>query len=119
MNEESKLPLIEQLELIEPLQFESLDNKIGLVFEEAIQNKWNIQQFAIKILANCAARKPVYVLITSMLIHKATNLTGTSNYAVIEHFINMVYENNAEEIRKGVRLIIKGLEINELKIEQN
>ncbi|MEG5170816.1 hypothetical protein [Microcoleus sp. B3-D7] len=119
MNNESELPLIEQLQLIDSLQLENLHNQISLVFEEAIQNQWNLQQFAIKILANCAARKPVYVLITSMLIQKATNLAGTENYALVEHLINVVHQNNSQEIRKGVQIITQGLAINELKTNHN
>ena len=75
-NDESKLPLIEQLKLIEPLELQNLHNQVSLIFEEAIRKKWNLQKFAVKILANCAVGEPVYILIASILIQKATNLSG-------------------------------------------
>ncbi|MEG4805404.1 hypothetical protein QUB63_32565 [Microcoleus sp. ARI1-B5] len=111
-NDESKLPLIE------PLELQNLHNRVSLIFEEAIAKKWSFQEFAIKILANCAAREPVYILIASILIQKATNLNGEENYALIQHLIMAVRQKNYQKIRKKVQILSQGLAINEVKREQ-
>ena len=118
-NNVSGLPLIEQFKLIDPLELQKFQYEISLIFEEAIRKKWSLQQFGIKILANCAGGEAVYMLVASTLIQKATNLSGEENYALLQQFIVAVYQKNSQGIRYGVQILQNGLAVNEVQGKQN
>ncbi|MEG5043459.1 hypothetical protein [Microcoleus sp. B4-C1] len=75
-NNVSGLPLIEQFKLIEPLELQRFQYEISLIFEEAIRKKWSLQQFAIKILANCAGVKLFICWLHQHLYRKRQILVG-------------------------------------------
>ncbi|MEG4518813.1 hypothetical protein QUB10_07880 [Microcoleus sp. B5-D4] len=113
-NSENSGNNVSGLPLIDPLDYAA-----RLIFDEAIREKWSLHQFAIKILANCAGGEPVYMLVASTLIQKATNLSGEENYALLQQFIVAVYQKNSQGIRYGVQTLQDGLAVNEAQGKQN
>jgi len=98
---------------------DELQAQVDEIFTEAISNKWNLTDFAITIWVKTVRQEAPYLAVASLMLNKATGLTGDDNYALLRFLIEQTMAQNAEKVQGAVQLIHDGLIINKSSKDKN
>lgn len=93
-------------------QLRSLQAQVDEILVEAISNKWTLIDFAITIWVKTVRKEAPYLAVASLMINKATGLTGDNNYALLRFLVEQTLPQNVEKAQWAVQLIHDGLVIN-------
>ena len=113
---------INQMDLNQEERQQALDElqaQVDEIFTEAISNKWNLTDFAITIWVKTVRQEAPYLAVASLMLNKATGLTGDDNYALLRFLIEQTMAQNAEKVQGAVQLIHDGLIINKSSKDKN
>ncbi|MEG4965754.1 hypothetical protein QUB11_03755 [Microcoleus sp. B6-A1] len=112
------VPNLSDLDLNTDLNTEEVGAQVDEIFDLAISNSWEHEQFAKKILSGCVACNLGYVAIAIELIRTTTGLEPDSVNEILLSFVAQTRKLDTVSINKAHLLFEHGLLLKSIQDEQ-